>query len=66
MDFFTNVMMLQVETEFIPEDNPDIIAMNSKAQMPHVKDYVFDLLPVVFVGKTVSTACSTVIYEGLK
>ena len=58
--------MLRLEADFVPDDDPDIIAFNSKAQMPHLKDYEFELYPIVFVGKTVSIPCAEVVSEGLK
>ena len=66
MDFFAAVTILRVETEFVPNDDPDVIEVNSKAQMPRVKDYEFELNPITFVGKTVKLPCHHVVGEGLK
>ena len=66
MDFFTSVTVLSLEADFVPDVDPDVIAFNSKAQMPHLKGYEFELYPIVFVGKTVSIPCAEVVGEGLK
>jgi len=66
ISFTAPVNRFRLEAEFIPEDNPEVIDINPKAQKPTVKEFTFDVGQITFgEGNAVSDACSAELREGL-
>ena len=65
MAFSAPVENFKLESEFVPEDNSEVLQINPKALKPTVKEFVFDLGSVSFEDGSISEACQTELHEGL-
>ena len=57
MAFSAPVELFKLESEFVQEDNAEVLQINPKAQKPTVKEFTFDLGTVSFDDSSISEAC---------
>ena len=63
--FSAPVELFKLESEFVQEDNAEVLQINPKAQKPTVKEFVFNLGTVNFDDGSISDACKSELHEGL-
>ena len=63
--FSAPVERFKLETEFVQEDNAEVLQINPKALKPTVKEFIFDLGSVSFDDGSISEACQSELHEGL-
>ena len=55
--FSAPVELFKLESEFVQEDNAEVLQINPKALKPTVKEFTFDLGTVSFDDSSISEAC---------